>query len=77
MHWYVFIGIYVVEAFYAITVLVLNKWDNIPERIVFSLTEAVIIAIFSLVNFGLNATLLLMDIDFYLITIAFGIELIY
>ena len=77
LHWFVFIGIYVMDVIYAITVLVLNKWDNVVERIIFALTEAVIIAIFSLINFGLNVTMWEKDIDFYLITIAFGLEVIY
>lgn len=77
IHWYAFIAVYIVEIFYVAPVMFLNKWDNVVERIVFLLTEAVIMYVFSVYCFDKNYVVILKDIDFYAITAAFGIEVLY
>lgn len=59
-----------------ITAEIIGKWDNAFERIVFAITEAVVLALMSL-SFFYSTGLYLNVILFSIIVFAFGIEFIY
>ena len=77
LQWYIFIAIYIIEATYFGVVQIIGKWDNVVERLLFGVTEGVIITVFSFFNFGKADMLHTTDAEFYIITIAFGLELFY
>ena len=58
-------------------VQIIGKWDNPVERTLFVITEGVIITVFSFFNFGRADMLYTTDAEFYIITIAFGLEFFY
>ena len=73
---YLWIFIYAMEIMYCVSFLVSSEWDNPVEMVVFGITWGVTIVLFSFYLFN-QLLVSYNDLDFYLVTIALGIELIY
>lgn len=71
-----YIGTFIVLTGYAIGYMLLNKFTNIPERVLVGVHEAVLVTLFALLTFKPDI-IVSMDIDFYAVSAIFLLELIY